>query len=142
MSNYIPEAFRKVVKARAESRCEYCQWWAKYCITTFQIDHVLPKAKGGLTVVSNLAYACGACNNFKADRTLGFDDESQIDAPLFNPRTQNWNDHFIWNASYQEIIGTSPTGRVTVRDLKVNRAELMTMRRIFRERGEHPPVIE
>ena len=113
-----------------------------YCITTFQIDHILPKAKGGLTTISNLAYACGACNNFKADRTLSFDTESQKNAPFFNPRLQNWNDHFERNNSHQEIIGKTPTGRITVKELKMNRIELMTMRRIFKERGEHPPVIE
>ena len=33
-------------------------------------DHVIPRAKGGLTVPKNLVPACGYCNSWKRDKSL------------------------------------------------------------------------
>lgn len=38
--------------------------------------------------------------------------------PLFNPRVQNWSDHFKFGDSY--ILGITPTGRTTIFLLKLN----------------------
>ncbi len=59
-----------------------------------QIDHVVPKAKGGAEVESNLCLACSACNRFKAAQTHGRDSFTKAVVPLFNPNTQNWFEHF------------------------------------------------
>lgn len=45
-------------------RCAYCNSPAE------SLDHIWPKAKGGLTVISNLAPACLVCNRRKGQREM------------------------------------------------------------------------
>lgn len=49
--------------------CEYCgiqmdEKWG--CVHSFTIDHIIPKAKGGLDVPDNIVIACSGCNNLKS----------------------------------------------------------------------------
>lgn len=46
-------------------RCAYCQQELGRCGT---LDHIRPKAKGGHTVLPNLAACCLACNVRKSSR--------------------------------------------------------------------------
>ncbi len=57
---FAKKRFRKQI-FEAWGSCAYC---GKYNPTT--LDHVLPKARGGLTVKSNLIAACGDCNILKS----------------------------------------------------------------------------
>lgn len=41
------------------------------------------------------------------------------EAPLFNPRTDRWAEHFTWNEDWR-IVGLTPTGRATVAALDLN----------------------
>ncbi len=141
MSEYISSKLRKAVKIRAGNRCEYCQWFADYCITTYHIYHIVPLSRGGLTVPHNLAFSCGGCNGFKNNRTVCFDEISQTQAVIFNPREHSWNQHFEWSENFEKINGITKTGRATVWCLKLNRIELMNMRREFLKLGIHPPLI-
>ena len=58
---------RKALIKRDNSVCQYC----KLKLTTSQvtIDHVLPRAQGGITTFINCVVSCQICNNKKADRT-------------------------------------------------------------------------
>ncbi|HWE63595.1 MAG TPA: HNH endonuclease signature motif containing protein [Chloroflexota bacterium] len=69
-----------------------------------EIDHLIPEARGGLTVEENLWLACSACNTSKGDRTTGVDPQSGGTVALFNPRFQRWRDHFAWTASGDHIV--------------------------------------
>ena len=51
-------------------RCAYCGKAAWESRTRFEIDHVVPRSKGGPTNVGNLVWACRACNQAKADKNL------------------------------------------------------------------------
>lgn len=45
-------------------------WTCRYCgARATEVDHVLPRAQGGLTVLANLAAACQHCNREKGNRT-------------------------------------------------------------------------
>lgn len=57
--------------------------------------------------------------------------------PLFNPRTQNWNDHF--QLSGEQIVGLTPTGRATVELLRLNEDERLTTRQALMLAGRYPP---
>jgi hypothetical protein len=60
--------------------------------------------------------------------------------PLFNPRERTWSDHFAWSDDYTEIVPLTAVGRVTVREMKLNREGLRNLRRVLYLMGEHPPV--
>jgi hypothetical protein len=55
--------------------------------------------------------------------------------PLFNPRTENWEDHFEWLDA--RIVGRTAVGRATVRLLRMNNEERLDMRMELQARGEH-----
>jgi hypothetical protein len=42
------------------------------------------------------------------------------DASLFDPRRQQWTDHFRWGVRYERIVGRTPIGRATVGALDLN----------------------
>lgn len=96
----------------------------------------------GKTVLDNLALACFGCNSHKATKVAGLDPQSGSTFPLFHPRQQRWSDHFTWNNKFTQVVGLTPTGRVTVLALHLNRAELVNLRQILHKVGLHPPDID
>lgn len=48
--------------------CNLCRNWFEY--HHLEVDHVIPKAKGGLDDDKNLQLLCGHCNRVKGDRTM------------------------------------------------------------------------
>ncbi len=118
----IDAALRHHVRSRAGDRCEYCQLpESRAEVAPFHIEHVIARQHGGADELSNLALACYHCNLHKGPNLAGSDPESGAMVPLFNPRTQRWQDHFELRDTW--IVGLSPTGRATVRVLAIN-AEL------------------
>lgn len=59
---------RKDIFARDFNRCRYCV--KKFPTKKLTLDHVKPRAKGGLTRPDNLVTACKPCNQRKADMSL------------------------------------------------------------------------
>ena len=51
-------------------RCAYCGKAAWESQARFEIDHVVPRSKGGPTNVGNLVWACRGCNQAKADKDV------------------------------------------------------------------------
>jgi len=107
----------------------------------FSAEHILPRAAGGKTMLDNLALACQGCNGCKHSRTEAIDPVSNRLAPLYHPRQQRWHDHFAWNADCTLLIGLTPTGRVTILELQMNRLGLVNFRRVLYAAGEHPPDV-
>ncbi|MCB0104296.1 MAG: HNH endonuclease [Caldilineaceae bacterium] len=138
---YIPVALRRLVRERADGRCEYCRCHDGFSAETFEVEHVIPRANGGLTVLRNLAYACSGCNGRKATRTEAVDPITGELASLFHPRVNQWADHFIWSSGYTKVDGTTATGRATVAALHLNRQAVVNLRRVLVLAGEHPPSI-
>jgi 5-methylcytosine-specific restriction endonuclease McrA len=114
----VKPAVRQFVRDRAENRCEYCRIQQNdRLVVQYQVEHVMPRQHGGSDDESNLALACSVCNLNKGPNLTGIDPETASVQPLFNPRTQNWSDHFhIQNA---QIVGRTPIGRATVRLFKM-----------------------
>lgn len=139
----MKEALRSLVRDRAGDCCEYCRAQGKFSHDSFSIEHIIPVSKGGAAEdPENLAWSCLGCNNFKYTATSAYDLVTAGIAPLFNPRTNDWNDHFRWSIDFSAIIGLTPTGRATVDRLQLNRPGLVSLRVILREAGEHPPKQE
>lgn len=138
-SKYVPAKLRELVAKRANFTCEYCQSQEDFSADSFAVEHIFPRTLGGKTLSKNLAYSCLGCNSHKAIKTEAFDSISEITANLFNPRTQNRNEHFAWNEDFTEIIGLTPTGRATVKTLKLNRKGVKNLRWALFALGKHPP---
>ena len=135
MSVYISVALRKLVFARANSRCEYCRMPQNSGTTKPEIEHILAIQHGGETVAENLALSCFRCNRYKGTNVGSFDSETDgAFAGFFNPRTQIWTEHFHIGDD-GEIIPLTPEARVTARIFKFNDAERIEERRELIEAG-------
>jgi hypothetical protein len=118
------EAYRQLVGARAGGSCEYCRLVEAATGITFHIEHVVPRSRGGETVLSNLALSCPGCNLAKAESTTGPDGHGQVQA-LFNPRAfepwlLGWHLHFILYRDSGLIVPRTPVGEATVNVLGIN----------------------
>ncbi len=98
-----------------------------------EIDHIIPVKQGGATSPENLAYACFKCNRSKGTDIAVYDEETGNTTRLFNPRTQNWNEHFEMDGLL--IKGRTEAGMVTVRLLKMNVDEQIELRRSLIQAG-------
>ncbi len=130
---------RKRVAEQADNCCEYCRSQEKFAMQSFSTEHIRPRSKGGRTILDNLALACQGCNAHKYNKTEGYDAVTGKITALFHPRQQIWRNHFKWSADFSLIVGMTPTGRVTVETLKLNREGLVNLRKILYAMGEHPP---
>jgi hypothetical protein len=86
--------FRDLVRQRAGNRCEYCRKLEMFGNYPHHLEHIIARKHGGLSEMGNLAWACFQCNVAKGTDIASCDTETKELAPLFNPRTQDWNDHF------------------------------------------------
>jgi hypothetical protein len=136
---HIPAHLRRLVVERARGCCEYCRSQARFAPEPFSIEHIVPRTAGGPAVESNLALSCQGCNNYKAVRTTARDSITDVAAALFNPRQQDWTEHFAWADDYTVIRGLTPVGRATVAALRLNREGLVNLRWVLYRIGEHPP---
>ena len=121
---------------RARWRCEYCQSPELMAPQPFTMEHIIPVIQNGSSETENLAYACQGCNGSKYDKTQAFDPITKQEVPIFNPRTQNWGDHFELRGA--EIIGRTATGRATVALLQLDSHERLSYRRDLFEDGRYP----
>lgn len=90
---------KNLVRQRAGDCCEYCHLPQDATpFITFHIEHVIAKQHtpddDNLDDLKRLALACDRCNLFKGPNLSSIDPNSGEIVNLFNPRTDNWNDHF------------------------------------------------
>ena len=69
----MDEALARLVWARAQHRCEYCQIPQALSFLHFEIDHIIARQHRGQTIASNLALACANDNGFKGPNIAGLD---------------------------------------------------------------------
>jgi hypothetical protein len=122
----LSAAIRRLVETRAASRCEYCGMHQSLQGGQFHVEHICPTSRGGTSDLDNLALACPGCNLWKADHMVALDEESGASVRLFDPRSDNWHEHFHWVG--REIIGQTPTGRATVTLLDLNHPRRLQIR--------------
>ncbi|MBI3951498.1 MAG: HNH endonuclease [Acidobacteria bacterium] len=130
---------RARVRARARNRCGYCRSPQKHILGLLELDHIIPKARGGTGDEENLWLACRMCNSFKGTQKHGRDPMTGRPVRLFNPRRQRWSRHFTWSEDGTRIIGRTACGRATVVALRLNHIMAVTVRREWVAAGWHPP---
>jgi hypothetical protein len=135
----ISAALQDKVRERANFLCEYCHTCETWQYVPFTVDHVIPLLEGGATNEDNLALACFHCNRQKSLRTAAPDPQTGQEAPLFNPRQQQWREHFIWSPDKLLVIGLTPVGRATVAALRFNRQRIIPIRAADIAVNRHPP---
>ncbi len=142
----ISELTKQLVRKRAGYLWEYCHSPEKISTSRFTIDHIQPRSLGGSDNADNLALACSRCNLRRYNFIVGRDAETSAILPLFNPRQQQWSDHFTWNANGTKIVGTSPIGRATCDRLDLNddrykgERSIQEARTLWVQAGWHPPA--
>jgi hypothetical protein len=109
----ISADLREQVSVRAGGCCEYCRSQARYATQAFSVEHILPRVQGGVTRLDNLALACQGCNNHKYDNVAAPDPVSGQLAPLYHPRRDRWDMHFVWSDDFTFMLGLTPIGRAT-----------------------------
>ncbi len=86
---------RAYLLEKDQRRCVYCG--ATAC--PFEIDHVLPRSRGGSDRISNLVLSCHACNSAKSNQTateFGHPEvEQQAKAPLKDAAAVNATRHAV-----------------------------------------------
>ena len=142
MTVYIPVELQRRVRERFANCCAYCRTAEDLTATTFEFEHIVSRSAGGETAFDNLCWSCPMCNRFKSDRSSALDPTTQVECPLFHPQRNRWPDHFTWNDEHTEIVGSTPIGRATIAALKMNRPQMVRVRRMWVAMGEHPPDIE
>jgi HNH endonuclease len=126
------------IQQRADFLCEYCLSPQKYASGYYEADHVQPSSKEGSDDFENYANACNGCNNLKSNATHAIDPQTGESVPLYNPRKDNWHDHFQWDETKTLMQGLSPTGRATIEKLQLNREGVVNLRTILVLLGLHP----
>jgi HNH endonuclease len=141
----ISEETKQLVRERANYICEYCHSPERLSANRFTFDHIIPKSLNGSDNIENLALACRRCNERHYNFVAGIDPETQEISPLFNPRSQKWEEHFVWTNGGTVIQGTTPTGRATCVRLDLNdlrypeEDSIRATRRFWVQTRLHPP---
>ncbi|MFQ5732804.1 MAG: HNH endonuclease, partial [Planctomycetaceae bacterium] len=124
---------RKLVRERAQDRCEYCRLPQDGYELTFHVEHIVASQHQQDDNPSNLALACNKCNLHKGTNLVTIDEETDERVDLFNPRTVSWDDHFQFIGA--EIVGRTPTGRATARLLQMNTDRRLLLRKRLMSEG-------
>jgi hypothetical protein len=132
---------RQMVFERAGGLCEYCRLSQVTQVATFPVDHVLPISAGGKTEQDNLALACPRCNAAKWTHTSVSDPQSGELIRLYDPRRDNWSDHFQWSVTDPTWLeARSSTARGTIELLDLNSQHRRQVRHWLIVLGLHPPA--
>jgi hypothetical protein len=117
----VPTTLFDAIRNAAAQRCEYCLMSSTFSFQPHEVDHIISRKHGGRTEVNNLAFACFRCNRHKGPCIASLDYQGRL-APLFNPRTQKWHEHFNMEDNFV-IVALTPIGEATIRILKLNTPE-------------------
>jgi hypothetical protein len=127
-----PKQYREVAE-RANHQCEYCLAPEEFFNSPFEVEHLLPRARGGGHDLANLALACRNCNGAKLARLRLRDPQSDAPVRIFNPRGDRWQEHFVFRLTDRgvEIDGKTAIGRATALHLHMNSAKAVEARTLW-----------
>ena len=137
---YISAELNQRIRAEARNRCGYCLSPQHLVMARLEIEHIIPLSQGGSNDESNLWLACPLCNRHKGSKTRAVDPLSGAAVALFNPRTQDWFEHFAWSKDGLRIHGRTATGRATIEALHLSDdIDALIVRSFWVQAGWHPP---
>lgn len=127
----ISEKTRQIVRERAQFACEFCGVTEDDAGGMLTIDHFQPKTKGGDDSIENLLYCCMRCNLYKSN----YWPESNDEIHLWNPRREPASKHFLL-LDDGTLHALTPTGKITLQRLRLNRTPLISYRLQKQQRDE------
>lgn len=130
----VAPGIRTLVRERARRRCEYCYLPEGIVRLPHQPDHIVPPRHGGTDDDPNLAWSCYYCNHAKGTDIGTLDFETQNRVWLFDPRQDDWNEHFEMDENGL-IVGKTSIGRAAARLLLMNQQEKIEIRTMLIEAG-------
>ena len=104
----------------------------------FEVEHIVPLAHGGGDEQANQALACRSCNVFKSQHLVYTDPGTSQVAPLYHPRLDQWEAHFLLEPERGWILGRTSVGRATVDCLRMNSDAQLQARRQWIRLGVYP----
>jgi uncharacterized protein (TIGR02646 family) len=123
--NYKHPENKSALKKASSEKCMYCESKVSH-IDHAHIEHIKPKAEGKYPelkfVWDNLGYSCAICNGQKGDKY------SEL-TPYINPYDENPEDHFVFYGWFLYPRKGSERGELTIKDIALNRAELIEQRK-------------
>ena len=137
--SHISAQLRQLLAQEANYRCGYCLSTEVLSGIPLTVDHIMPISLGGSHEQENLWLACRSCNEFKGNKIEALDSQTGKLTPLFDPRRQDWYDHFYWDETGVRILDKTPIGRVTIAALNMNHELIVKARRRWVAAGWHPP---
>jgi 5-methylcytosine-specific restriction endonuclease McrA len=135
----IPDALYQVVAHDARSECGYCRAPQVALPYRLEIEHLWPTSLGGGEDRANLWLSCHKCNKLKSNLVAAEDPLTHEEVPLFNPRHNNWSEHFVWRTGGVNIVGRTAIGRATVSALRLNDSFHQSARQVWILAGVYPP---
>ncbi len=135
----VPETVRLLVRQAVGDRCGYCHSPQHLVMGKLEIEHIVPRARGGSDDESNLWLSCSLCNRYKGMQVEAADPKTKEVVRLFNPRADDWQEHFRWNADGVKVMALTQQGRATIAALNVNNEVAVEVRRNWVLAGWHPP---
>ena len=137
MSRYISESLRRLVAERASFRCEYCLIPEANSFYSFQVDHIISIKHGGKTEADNLALACVICNRNKGSDLGTVLEKSDDIIRFFNPRKDQWEDHF--EVTEKGVLNHKTSiGEATIKIFDLNHPDSILERQVLISSGKYP----
>ena len=133
----LSESDKRLIREKANHRCEYCLAPEAIAAYPFHLEHILPRCVGGETTFENIALSCMVCNRTKWHRTTGIDPCTGKEIRLFNPRRDQWSAHFRIQRKIR-IVGKTPIGRATESRLVLNHPRQLEARELWAQVGLFP----
>src|SRR5205814_826711 len=125
----MASSHRKRIRDRAGDRCEYCRLPQDCTTLPHEIDHIRARKHRGQDTLQNTCWSCAYCNGAKGSNVAGFDPATDALVPLFNPRTDRWDEHFAWRGP--TLRGKTAVGRATIDVLRINATDRVEHRRLL-----------
>jgi hypothetical protein len=128
--------YESEVIERAKNRCEYCFLPADQASSPHQIDHLIPVKGVSKSMLDILCLCCAKCYRLRAGRYNFTDPESGELVRVFNPRLDDWNEHF--RLADGRLDGLTAMGRATAQLLQFNSVDQIRERQVLVERHLYP----
>jgi HNH endonuclease len=130
--------YYSAIAERANHRCEYCHAPELVFNFPFEVEHIIPLSRKGADDEANLALACRSCNLRKGTRISGVAPDSNTEVRFFQPRQNQWNEHFQVDTESGVVMGITAVGKVTVENLEMNSTAQVAARQLWIRLGLFP----